>query len=322
MIGRQRPDHDVNTDPNLPRRTIYKIMKTKYSIAIILAGTLWGSMGLFTRVLTGYGLTPPDLIIVRVGISAVLFFATILIKDPGAVKVKPSDFWCFIGSGIISLMFFTYCYFNAQQMMSLAAAAILLYLAPAIVMVLSAILFKEPITKTKIAALVLALIGCALVSGVLGHSVALTPKGLLYGLGSAVGYALYSIFARFAINKGYSSTTINAYSCALAAIGAAVIFRPAGFFARVTQSPAVIVWCVIASIVTCYLPYALYTYGLTGVENGKASVMASVEPVVAGIIGVVIFNETPTLASIIGTLLVLVAIVMLNKQTITEDLVD
>lgn len=287
-------------------------MKKKYVISVLAAGMLWGSMGLFSRTLGDYGLTPEELIIVRVGIAAVLFLIQGLIKDRSSLRVKPKDFWCFIGSGIMSLMFFTYCYFNAIEMMTLSAAAILLYTAPAIVMLLSALLFKERVTENKVIALVLAVGGCALASGIAGGNLGMTASGILFGLGSGLGYALYSIFARFALNRGCSSTTINLYSCILAAIGAAIIFRPSDLISHVFQSPSVTALCFAAAFVTCFLPYAFYTYGLSGLENGKASVITSVEPVVASLIGVIVYHETMNMFNIVGIVLVLAAIVLLN----------
>ncbi len=287
-------------------------MRRKYVISVLAAGMLWGSMGLFSRTLGDYGLTPEELIIVRVGIAAVLFLIQGLIKDRSSLRVKPGDFWCFIGSGIMSLMFFTYCYFNAIEMMTLSAAAILLYTAPAIVMLLSALLFKEKVTENKVIALALAVVGCALASGIAGGNLGMTASGILFGLGSGLGYALYSIFARFALNRGYDSTTINLYSCILAATGAAIIFRPSDFISHVFQSPSVAALCFAAAFVTCFLPYAFYTYGLSGLENGKASVIASVEPVVASLIGVIVYHEKMNLFNIIGIVLVLAAIVLLN----------
>ena len=272
-------------------------------------------MGLFSRILYAKGFTPEELIIVRVGISALLFLIMLLMKDKSAVKIKPGDFWCFLGSGIMSLMFFTYCYFNAIKLMTLSAAAILLYTAPVIVMLLSALFFREKITKYKLIALVLSIAGCALASGIAGGQLGINKTGLLYGLGAGFGYALYSIFARFALNRGYSSTTVNLYSCVLAASGAAVIFRPADFFAHVFQSPFVLVMCAAAALVTCFLPYAFYTYGLTGVENGKASVIASVEPVVASLIGILVYSEKPDIFNLVGIIMVLAAIVLLNLKT-------
>ena len=70
---------------------------------------------------------------------------------------------------------------------------------------------------------------------------------------------------------------------------------------------------------TCFLPYLLYTYGLIGIENGKASIMASIEPVVATLCGVFIYNEGLTVMSTVGILLVLSAIVLLKEKSTTEQ---
>ena len=67
-------------------------------------------------------------------------------------------------------------------------------------------------------------------------------------------------------------------------------------------------------LVTCFLPYLCYTYGLTGLENGKASIMASIEPVVATLCGIFIYHEALTTMSAAGILLVLSAIVLLNLK--------
>ncbi len=236
-----------------------------------------------------------------------------LIKDPSGFKVKPKDFWCFFGSGILSFLFFTFCYFTAISMMSLSAAAILLYLAPSIVTVLSAVLFKEKITPLKAFCVLLSFAGCCLVSGI-GGGVTVTFKGLLFGVGAGAGYALYTIFSRFALERGYSSVTINFYSCVLAGIGAVIIWHPMGMFPIAVSSAGNIVFCIMTGIVTCFVPYLLYTYGLTGLENGKASVIASIEPVVASLLGIVYFHEDMTLMMLAGIVMVLTAVVLLNRR--------
>ncbi len=285
----------------------------KYAAAVLSGGFCWGFMGFFTRHLAKYGIGPNEAIVVRCGVAAVCFGLLILFKDPAGFKVKIKDFWCFAGTGLLSLLFFTFCYFHAISMMSLSAAAILLYTAPAIVMLLSAFLFNEKVTKIKAAALVLAFAGCCLVSGV-GSDTMITAKGLLFGLGAGFGYALYTIFSRYALQRGYSSYTINFYSCLLAALGALVIWQPAGLAYKMTSSGPAFWWCIATGVISCFVPYLLYTYGLTGLENGRASILASVEPVVASLIGVFIYHEKMTLPSGIGVLLVLSAILLLNKK--------
>ena len=243
----------------------------KYVISVLAAGCLWGFMGFFTRTLAGIGVDSTGAILLRCAIAAMLFAATILLTDPRQFRVKPKDFWCFFGSGVCSLLFFTYCYFQAITLMSLSTAAILLYTAPSIVMVLSLFLFKEKITVRKLLALVLAFAGCCLVSGIGSGEKALTATGLFYGLGSGVGYALYSIFARFALDRGYTSNTVNFYSCLLASIGAGLIWGVSEPVGAMFSAWGNFGLCVAAGLSTCCLPSLLYTYGLTGL--GAAGVL-------------------------------------------------
>lgn len=285
----------------------------KHVIAVLAAGALWGLMGLFTRGLTAYGVSSQGAIFLRCGVAAICFGLTILITGPAQFRVKPRHFWCFFGSGVCSLLFFTYCYFEAITIMDLSTAAILLYTAPTIVMLLSAVCFKEKITPVKLVALVMAFVGCVLVSGVGGEK-GLTLVGLLYGLGAGVGYALYSIFARCALNRGYSSSTVNFYSCLLAAIGSALIWGVGEPIGALAASPMAILLALATGGISCYLPYLLYTWGLTGLETGRASVLSSFEPVMATIVGIVVFHEPLTLMSAAGIAAVLGAVVLLNLK--------
>ena len=283
----------------------------KHAAAVISGGFCWGFMGFFTRNLQEYGIGPNGAIIVRCGIAAVCFALMILVTGPGQFRIRLRDLWCFLGTGLLSLLFFTFCYFHAISMMNLSTAAILLYTAPTIVMLLSAFLFREKITGRKILAAVMAFAGCCLVSG-MGTGTVLTAKGLLFGLGAGFGYALYTIFSRYALQRGYSSAAINFYSCALAAAGAFLIWRPQGTAGAMVSSVPAFLWCLGTGVLSCFLPYMLYTWGLTGLENGKASILASVEPVVASVIGVIVFREKLTLQALAGILLVLAAIILLN----------
>jgi drug/metabolite transporter (DMT)-like permease len=157
----------------------------------------------------------------------------------------------------------------------------------------------------------MAFLGCVLVSGLGG---AVSPAGLIYGLCAGLGYALYSIFARLALIRGYDGRTINFYACLLCTLGATVIWGGAEPVTRIFASGGSIFWSLATGVVSCYLPYLLYTYGLSGMETGKASVMASVEPVVATLVGLVVYRERLSLMSAGGIVLVLGAVVLLNLK--------
>lgn len=291
--------------------------KKRYTAAVIAAGTLWGFMGFFRRTLDTMGLSASNCIAVRCIVAAILFAITMLIADRKAFKIKLRDAWCFVGCGIVSLLVFGLCYFKAMDYMSLSNAAILLYTAPCFVIIISAVLFKEKITPKKIAAMLMAFAGCCLVSGI-GTGDEISAIGLALGLCSGLCYALYSIFSRFAINRGYSAFTINFYSCLLAGIGATAV-GGTDYIPLISLTPSNLLFAVATGLVTCFLPYLLYTYGLIGIENGKASIMASIEPVVATLCGVFIYNEGLTVMSTVGILLVLSAIVLLKEKSTTEQ---
>ena len=273
-------------------------------------------MGYFRRKLGELGLSSFDIIFLRCFVAAVLFFVFILITNPSSLKLRFADIWCFIGSGVCSLLFFTACYFQAMTVMSLALSAILLYTAPFFVILLSSVLFKEKITKRMLAALLISFAGICLVSGIFSEDSRISTVGILYGLGSGFGYALYTIFSKLALKRNYKSTTISFYSMLFAAIGAALIWGTDKSVNILFSSYENLIFIVVAGIATGFVPYLLYTFGLTKVEGGRASLLASIEPVVATIVGIIAFNEKMSIISISGMILVLsgIAIISLGEK--------
>lgn len=162
-----------------------------------------------------------EIVEVRSILAALILFPCTAIKDHRLLALGPRNLWPLAGSGILSIVFFNYCYFSTISLMNLSAAAILLYTSPIFVMLMSLIFFHEQLTVRKVLALILAFAGCCLVSGLASAAVSLTAGGLLLGLGSGFGYALYSIFSRFSLNQGLHSITITNYTFLFAAIGGA-----------------------------------------------------------------------------------------------------
>jgi drug/metabolite transporter (DMT)-like permease len=235
-----------------------------------------------------------------------------LARDRRLFLTRPRHIWLFAGAGICSLLFFTYSYFQCISMTSLSTAAILMYTAPSMVMVMSLVIFHEPLRVFKALALAMAFAGCWLVSG--GGGGAVTARGVVYGLCAGFGYALFSIFARLLLNRGYDTLTINLYAMLFAVAGACVLWGGLRPMALMVSSPAALLWGLGSGLVSCYLPYRLYTFGMTQVETGTASTLASTEPVMATLMGVLVYKEGMSPGSILGILLVIGAIVVLNLK--------
>ena len=280
---------------------------------IILAGCFWGSMGIFVRRLGTYGFGSIQIVSIRVTLAAMIFALVLYIKDRNGFRISCRDLPLFLGLGFGSILFFTICYFTAITMMSLSTAAILLYTSPIWIMLMSVLFFHEKLNKKKLMALALAFAGCVLVSGISGEGVPLT--GLFVGLGSGIGYGLYSILGTIALRR-YSSYTVTTYTFMFAAAGSWIICRPADMFYKFSNAADLgflMVFCVLTALITAVIPFLAYTLGLERVEASKAGIIATIEPMVATIIGIVIFSEPLTIMSAAGILLILSAVVILNS---------
>ena len=279
---------------------------------IIIAACFWGSMGIFVRGLGEYGFSPIQIVAIRITLAALMFCVLLLAKDRNGFKIRPCDIPLFLGLGFGSILFFTICYFSAITIMPLSTAAILLYTSPIWIVLMSAIFFREKINAKKIVALALAFGGCVLVSGISGEGVSL--KGLLFGLGSGIGYGLYSILGTVALRR-YSPYTVTTYTFSLAAIGSWFISSPMDMlskFSIASDLSWLVFFCVLTALVTAVIPFLSYTLGLRTVEASKAGIIATLEPMVATVIGITYFSEPLTLLSGMGIVLILAAVVLLN----------
>ena len=284
------------------------------SASIILAGIMWGTMGLWVRRFTEEGLGSMQILSLRVLVTVILMTVFLSIYNRKLLRIRFRDLWCFLGTGICSIVFFGYCYNRTIVLASLSVAAILLYTAPIFVMVMSRFLFGEPFSVRKITALFMAFAGCICVTGILGGDAAVSTAGILTGLGSGFGYALYSVFGRYALEREYHPFTVTYYTflCALAAVLFLNDWKPVFHF--VCSDFSGFAYSIAYGVVTTVLPYILYTFGLSYVESGKASIMATVEPVVATLLGVFVLGEKITVMGLTGVILVIGALVVLNVR--------
>ena len=280
------------------------------ALSILSGAALWGIIGLWNRRLLSAGLSPVDIVVLRNFGGMVLLSLVFLIRDRSVFRVQRACLPYFFGTGVVSVLFFTLCYFSCQKICSLSVASVLLYTAPSFVVTLSALLWKEPVTRPKLLALLLTLCGCAMVCGLFdGGGLTVTAAGVLYGLGAGFFYALYSIFGRYALAYA-SSMTVTVWTFLFAGTASLVFLRPSHMLAL--RSPLTLGAALGLVVFSTVLPYLLYTAGLARVEPGHASIMASLEPVVASLTGVLVFHEAIGLTGVVGVALVLAGVYILR----------
>lgn len=187
--------------------------KATASSYILIAAALWGCIAVFYRGLSALGFSALQVVFLRTATAALMTGVYLSVCRRSEFRIRLRDLWMFIGTGIVSLAFFNVCYFRAMDEISPSVAAVLLYTAPIFVIFLSAVLFRERLTAIKLIGTAIAFVGCILVTGALtGASV--TGKGLFFGLGSGIGYALYTIFGVYALRR-YDSWCISFYTFVL-----------------------------------------------------------------------------------------------------------
>lgn len=285
-----------------------KAVSTKGVLLVLAAGVSWGVISLSIRALTRLGMSSLDITAVRSLATALILMIALGLASRSCFHVRIKDLWCLAGCGLASITLFNVCYFATMQRTTVGVAVILLYTSPIFVTLMSCLFFRERFTWRKGLALVMVMVGCVLVSGVLQEagSAPLSLPVLCLGLGAGFSYALYSIFGRFAQERGYSSVTITLWSFMFA--GAAALFMLDWETTWPLISNGRIIWPLLGLVViSTIIPYIAYTAGLKLLPPSTAAIVAAVEPVVATLVGILMFQETLSWSGGTGMVLIMAA---------------
>lgn len=282
----------------------------------ILAGILWGATGIFIRKSMALGMNSITVISSKVSIASIIMIIFITIYNKSLLKIKLKDIYIFISAALLG-MFAVNVFFNESvHLLSLSLAAVLLSLSPIFVLIMSYFLYKEKITTIKIISMILAFLGCVLVSNVLSSKINLSFRGIISGLLAAFFYALYSIISKKALQKGYHSLTITLYAFIFISI-IIVPFTNWGLIINLVKNDPIniSVFMIMHSVLVLIMPYVFYTISFSFMDAGKASILASCEPIASTIFGIIFFNEIPNIPSIIGIALTVTALTLLSMPS-------
>lgn len=290
-------------------------MKQLLYLMPIISGAMWGSAGIFVRKLTELGMNSYTVVSVRVVLAVLILAVWLGIYDRNLLKIKLKDLWIFVAGGVVGMFGLNICYNFAISELSLSLAAVLLSLSPVFVLFMAAILFKEKITSKKVICMTIAIAGCVLASGVLESASTMrwSVKGIIVGTIGAFFYGLYGIISKTAMERGYHAFTTTFYCLFMVMLVVIPLTNWKLVTNVVVANPIKMsVFLVIHSLCTSVLPYILYTFSIRYIDAGMASILASGEPVAAMIFGVIFFSEIPTVLSVVGIVLVIVALALLS----------
>lgn len=291
-------------------------MKKLYMILPILAGLMFGSSGIFVRTLTENGIDSTTLLFLRFSIAIIPLLIAIILTDRELLKINLRDIPLIIACAIC-IVGLNLCYNESMNTVPLSLAATLLSTAPIFVLIFAYVLFREKITSRKIVCMILAIIGCLLMTGFLeSDMVHIPPLGIIAGVGAALFWAVYLMSSKKSIESGKHTFTILIYSIIFISIALLPFtdFSQINGFISINPSMTII-FLIIHSTFSFALPYIFSTLSLNYIDSGVSSILLSgAEPFAALMFGFLIYSEIPTVLMFTGFILTIVAMLMLSRQ--------
>ena len=272
---------------------------------VLAAAFMWGLIGVFTKYILAEGVSALEIAFWRAALAWIMFLIHALAKKQA--RVHRTDLPALFGFGFICVTMFYGAYQIAIRDVGIGLAAVLLYTAPAWVALLSWLVLKESMTKTKMACVTMTILGVACISLgpqiLTGATFDLNLLGLTAGLVSGFTYALYYIFGKKFLHR-YATPTIFVYALPF---GAALLLPFVDFAHKTPQA-----WMLLAgmALVTSYGAFSVYYAGLKRMEATHASVIATFEPVVASLFAYILFGEKFSLPGYIGSSMILAAVIL------------
>ena len=296
-------------------------MKKLYLILPILAGLMFGSSGIFVRTLTQNGIDQTTLLFLRFSLAIIPIAIAIILTDRKLFKAELKDIPLFLVCAIC-IVGLNLCYNESMNTVPLSLAAVLLSIAPIYVLIFAYVLFREKITSKKVICMVLAILGCVLMTGVLESDLSSIPLfGILSGIGAGLFWAIYLMASKKSIEDGNHTYTILIYCTVFLSLALIPFtdFNQIGNFVGIDPLPAVI-FLIIHSTFSFALPYIFSTVSLKYMDSGTSSIFLSgAEPFAALIFGLLIYSEIPSLLMFCGFLLTVGAMTILSRVGSDEN---
>ena len=278
---------------------------------LLCAASLWGAIGPVSRWVFEGGFTPLETAFWRGNIAGLAFLVHFFLDRK--ITLNRRHLPGIIVFGVFGVAVLEGSYVYAVKFGGAALASVLLYSAPIWVNLASWRFFGENIQKGQWLALLLTFIG---VTGVClwGAQVAFSPAALMWGLASALGYALFYISGRVFFRRSHPvavyMVAFPTGSLAILPIMMSVDGHTGGeIFSRMANMPSnflIPLFCL--GFVSTYIAYMFYGAGLRQVAPGQAAIITTVEPVISIILARVVWGERLSVAGYFFAALVLTGV--------------
>jgi drug/metabolite transporter (DMT)-like permease len=278
-------------------------------LLIAISAASFGTLAIFSKFLYEDGLDIFTILFLRFGIAALLMLVILLVRREKFPRGK--ILLQLIGMGALGYVGQSFSYLTAIKYASAGLVALLLYLYPTFVFILSVIVFREKVTWIKVIAILLALIGTALTVDPAGGQL----PGILLAIAAALIYSIYIIVGTN-VMKHVSAVQSSVIIFASAGTVYGILMSFNGAHLPSTNSG----WVSIIGIVfvATVIPVVAFLAGLERIGPTNAAMLSTLEPVVTVLLAAWIFAERPQSIALFGGGMILVAVIMLTRGETSE----
>ncbi len=271
-------------------------------IFVISSALIFGLMPLMAKFIYAEGVNPVSLVFLRNVISVPVLAVLALCAD-GAIKTDLHQLpkICFValmGCSVTPLLLF--CSYNY---MSSGTATVFHFVYPAVVVLGEILVFKSKIVYGNLVSVIMCVVGIAMFYNS-GSSISL--EGSVLALLSGVTYAIYVI--SLSAFKGIKTSIFN-FSLHIASISSVVMLAVALATRQMTLPTSLTGWLltVLFAVSLNVGAVVLFQKGTFLIGGSRASILSTFEPITSIFAGVIIFKESMTPLTVVGSLLVILA---------------
>ncbi|CAI1492504.1 Permeases of the drug/metabolite transporter (DMT) superfamily [Thermococcus nautili] len=277
-------------------------MKRGY-LLVFLAASMWGTIGIFATYIYRYNVDSFTMVFWRVLFALIILgtYISLFLRENPFTREK---LWFYAVYGLVGVFAFYTLYFYTVKISSVGFAVLLIYTAPAFSVILGRLIFKEPITTEKAIALVMVLAGVLLVAGNVDFNV--SHLALLTGIATGFTYALYGVLAKFGVRNERPERVLF-----MTLLFGLLFLAP---FSKFSVPRGAIPYLLGLAFFPTFLGYTLYNHALKEVEVSRASIVATVEPVVAIVLAYILFGEALTPLQLLGGALIIGASILVHMR--------
>lgn len=274
---------------------------------IVVSAVSFGAMPIFACLAYDAGANPITVLFLRFIIASIIMAIVMAVQRIPIPQGRTLVTLILMGAiGYVSLSF---TYFSALTMAPVGLVVILFYIYPSLVTLQAALFLNSPITKIKIAALLLSFAGIVLVVGL---DFGGTPTlGVALGVASAVIFSIYMIVGSIVISKAdsFSASTIVIIAAALV-FGIIVALKGVKF--PTTFNGWIAVFAI--SLISTALGFVTLFAGLKRIDPANASMIYTLDPVVSVVLAVIVLGEPMAPVKIFGGVMILVAATLVARS--------